>query len=353
MSVPEILRQLYAYAESKHLKAALMMVGTIFLWALLKYLVNPQVRKFLLSRRPNLEERVIRRTQQAAELTLFLFAVYFGLEQFGVDPQSRYLLKSLMTGLIILWGWIIGHYGLSFIEQWVGIGEEKGQFPIQLIPVLESAYRILVMVGVVYSLLLVWQFKSYGVLASAGVVGVVLGLAAQETLGNFFSGVTVMLDGPFKINDFLVLPDGTRGRVTEFGLRSTRLLTRDNVEIIIPNRLMATNQIINESGGINTSERLVIPVSVAYGSDLAEVRKALVEAAHRCKYAIQDSDRFAPSVLFRSFEDSGIKVTLLFWIARPDVLEAATDQIIMNIAEVFAERKIEIPFPQRVITMKS
>ena len=87
-------------------------------------------------------------------------------------------------------------------------------------------------------------------LASAGVVGIAVGFAAKDTLANLFSGVFILADAPYKIGDYIVLDaTGMRGKVTQIGLRSTRLITRDDVEVTIPNSIMGNSQVINQSGG--------------------------------------------------------------------------------------------------------
>ena len=76
-----------------------------------------------------------------------------------------------------------------------------------------------------------------------------MGFAAKDTLANLFAGVFILADAPYKIGDFIVLDGGERGRVTKIGIRTTRILTRDDVEITIPNATIANSKIINESGG--------------------------------------------------------------------------------------------------------
>ena len=85
--------------------------------------------------------------------------------------------------------------------------------------------------------------------------------------------LSILADRTYELGDFLQLENGTRGRVTQIGLRSTRMVTLDDVEIIVPNTAMATATITNASGGPGTPERLPIEAQVAYGSDLAKVRQ--------------------------------------------------------------------------------
>ena len=101
----------------------------------------------------------------------------------------------------------------------------------------------------------------------------------SQTLANLISGVSIVADAPYKIGDYIVLDTGERGIVTGLGIRSTRLLTRDDVEISIPNAVIGNAKITNESGGPWVLHRIRIPVGVAYGSDTELVVKLLEQVA--------------------------------------------------------------------------
>ena len=140
-------------------------------------------------------------------------------------------------------------------------------------PLFQNISMVVLVGGAVYFLFLAWQINVTAWLASAGIVGIAVGFAAKDTLANLFAGVFILVDAPYSVGDFVNLDGGERGRVTQIGLRSTRLLTRDDIEIIIPNSVMGNTKIINESGGPHEKERIRIKVGVAYGSDIDVVRR--------------------------------------------------------------------------------
>ena len=144
-------------------------------------------------------------------------------------------------------------------------------------------------------------------MASAGVVGLAVGFAAKDTLSNLIAGVFIMADAQYKINDLIILDSGERGLVTHIGLRSTRLLTRDDIEITVPNAVMGQAKITNETGGPKPQRRLRVPVGVAYGSDIDLVREILLRVALDEKLisdfsrsAGPDSEHLAPPALISS-----------------------------------------------------
>jgi len=138
---------------------------------------------------------------------------------------------------------------------------------------------VLIVAIAAYALLQVWNIDPTAWLASAGVVGIAVGFAAKDTLANLFAGFFIIADVPYKLGDYVVLDAGERGEITRVGIRSTRLLTRDDVEVIIPNSELANHKIVNESGGRWVKFRIRLKVGVAYGSDLDRVVEVLEEVA--------------------------------------------------------------------------
>ena len=106
-----------------------------------------------------------------------------------------------------------------------------------------------------------------------------LGLAAKDTVANLFAGIFIMADAPYKEGDYINLDTGERGYVRSIGLRSTRIMTRDDIEITVPNSIIANSKIINESGGPNEHERIRINVTISYNTDIEKVKLLLLDIA--------------------------------------------------------------------------
>jgi small-conductance mechanosensitive channel len=186
-------------------------------------------------------------------------------------------------------------------------------------------------------------------LASAGIVGIAIGFAAKDTLANLFSGVFILADAPYKIGDYVVLDSGERGKVTHIGIRSTRLLTRDDVEITIPNAIMGNTRIINESGGPHEKFRIRVSVGVAYGSDIDQVKEMLMNIAvtepHVCETP-------TPRVRFRTFGASSLDIDLMCWVVNPEVRDVVLDTLNTTIYKQFKAEGIEIPYSKQDIYIK-
>jgi len=186
-------------------------------------------------------------------------------------------------------------------------------------------------------------------LASAGIVGIAVGFAAKDSLANLFAGFFIVTDAPYKVGDYIVFDTGERGRVTQIGLRSTRLLTRDDVEITIPNSIIANSKIVNESGGPWERSRVRVQVGVAYGRDIDVVREVLMKVARSSQHLCTDPE---PRVRLRAFGDSGLNFELLGWIDLPERRGQVLDALNSAVYQQFAAHGIEIPFPKRDLYIK-
>ena len=183
------------------------------------------------------------------------------------------------------------------------------------------------------------------VFASAGIAGVAVALAARETLANFFGGISILLDRPFTTGNYIILDSGERGEVVDIGLRSTRILTRDEILICIPNSVITNVKVVNESAPAPRF-RIRLKVGVAYGTDIEQVEEILMNLARENDLAANNP---VPRVRFRSFGDSSLDFELLCWARRPEEKGRLIHGLNKGIYHALNEAGIVIPFPQRDI----
>lgn len=210
-----------------------------------------------------------------------------------------------------------------------------------------SSKIIFLLIGC-YIALIIWGINPVGLLASAGIVGIAVGFAAKDTLSNLFSGVFILVDRPYKLGDMVNLDNGERGMVTHIGIRSTRILTRDDIEITIPNGLIGNEKVINESGGSHQKMRIRIRLQCAYESDLDHVVEVLMAVAEAeeglCQYP-------SPRVRIKQFAESGINLQVQAWIDRPQDRGRIMHSAFIAIHKAFKEQGIEIPYAKREIRL--
>ncbi len=219
-----------------------------------------------------------------------------------------------------------------------------------MLALLQNVATIVLIALAIYFGFLAWDVEVTAWLASAGIVGLALGLAAKDTLSNIFAGVSIIADSPYKTGDFIIIDSGERGVVTHIGLRSTRLLTRDDVEVTIPNGVLGNSKIINEAGGPSQKHRIRIAVGVAYGSDIDHVIATLEAVAAENDGVCEIP---APRVRFRRFGDFSLDFELLCWIDRPIDRGRMSHELNCAVYKAFIANNIEIPFPQRDLHVRT
>ena len=214
--------------------------------------------------------------------------------------------KIILTIIILIVSKTANEIFTNF-TRWYSNKDEYKFIQKQTLPLLDNSMKILIFSISLYLILISWAVDVTAVLASAGVIGIALGFAAKDTVSNLFSGIFIMVDSPYKEGDYIILDNSQRGYVQDIGIRSTRIMTRDDVEIIIPNAVIANSKIVNECGGPYEKERLKIPIGVGYDSDIDKVRKILLDIAESSSNVSKEPK---PRVRFTSFVDSSLLFNL-------------------------------------------
>jgi small-conductance mechanosensitive channel len=183
----------------------------------------------------------------------------------------------------------------------------------------------------------------------AGAVGVGVGFGLQNIASNFISGLVILAERPITIGDRVEVA-GITGQVQQIRARSTVIRTNDNISMIVPNTKFIDSPVTNWTYG-DPRVRFRIPVGVAYGSDVAKVREALLAAGRENPNTLKEP---APSVFLQKFGESSIDFELVVWSsemsARPSRYRSDLN---FAIEQKLREAGIELPFPQRDLHIKS
>ncbi|MGQ8338557.1 mechanosensitive ion channel family protein [Sunxiuqinia sp. A32] len=191
-------------------------------------------------------------------------------------------------------------------------------------------------------------FKVTLIIASISALLVGVGFGLQHIFNDLFSGIIILFDGSIEVDD-VVEVEGTVGRVLEIGLRVSKLLTRDNVVIIMPNSRFTGEKVINWSHNEEVT-RFHVNVGVAYGSDVRLVENILLQCAERHKEIVKNPRSF---VRFNDFGESSLDFQLYFWTANDFMVENIKSDLRFDIDDQFRTNNIQIPFPQRDLHLKS
>jgi small conductance mechanosensitive channel len=178
-----------------------------------------------------------------------------------------------------------------------------------------------------------------GLVAGLSIAGIAVGFAARDSLENFISGVTILLDEPFKVGDFIVVDD-EYGQVDEITLRSTRIRTVRNEVMVLPNTMMITQRVVNHSKrGVL---RVDIPFGIAYKEYPEEARQVVLDLA-------DDDDRIrstpSPSVVVTEMAGSSVNMILRMYLRDPRDEVPLRWEYTEKVREALREADIEVPFP--------
>ena len=300
--------------------------------------------------RMEFDDRLIDLLHGPIYISFILLGFALSTKILGVSDAFEFIIFAvLQTVAYIIWFILLIRVTRLVLRNIAKDDKHVSILHLQTLPLFENIANIMIVVLAVYIIFTAWQIDMTAWLASAGIVGIAIGFAAKDTLANLFSGVFILADAPYKIGDFVVLDSGERGEVTHIGIRSTRLLTRSDVEVTIPNSVMGNTKIINESGGPTEKYRIRIAVGVAYGTDIDKVREILMGIATNDEAVCEDPE---PRVRFRKFGASSLDFELLCWIDQPVLRGRVIDALNCKVYKRFIEEKIEIPYSKHDLYIK-
>ncbi|MEW8461099.1 MAG: mechanosensitive ion channel family protein [Candidatus Thiodiazotropha endolucinida] len=353
IDVPDQLEPVIAlFGNHPWVKGLIVLLIFIVLAKVVEWIVMPLVRKLTSHTSTHIDDLIVQYLRSPLFWTLALIGIVASSSMMGIDESVRSTLVSfVLSVLILLWMLFAVRISKLLLSEASRRAKPNAVVRPQTLPLFTNIAAITIIVFAVYFMFQSWHVDMTAWLASAGIAGIAIGFAAKDTLANLFSGVFIMADSPYKIGDYVVLDDGggIRGKVTHIGIRSTRLLTRDVVEVTIPNSIMGNSKVVNESGGPHVKYRIRVAVGVAYGSDIDQVRDVLMSVARESETVC---DQPEPRVRFRAFGASSLDFELLCWVDNPELRGRVLDALNSAVYKRFLVEGIEIPFAKQDLYIK-
>jgi MscS family membrane protein len=350
--LPEPLLPYWKLLQEYPLLEAAFIVSVFFILA---YIIRRYVVKLihrLASRsHTDVDDYIIDQLRSPLFTSIIWLGVIIATASTGLANGAwRYLTPTILSWLVLVWLKVALVLSGKIFTVMALSPKRFKKIDARTEPLFIIISKILLLLVGSYAFLIIWGINPVGLLASAGIVGIAVGFAAKDTLANLFSGMFILADRPYELGDYVNLDSGERGKVTHIGIRSTRILTRDDVEVILPNGLIGNSKIVNESGGPHQKMRIRLDVQCAYDADLNEVENELMAIAESeelvCQYP-------AARVRVRGFADSGINIQLMVWILLPEDRGRISHILYKKIHHRFGEAGLEIPYPKRDITVRN
>ncbi len=333
-----------------YVQAAVIVLAFVLLARIADMFITRVIGRLTANTATNLDEKIIAILHRPVFVTVVLIGLGIATLRISLADTPTYVTIGILK-TIGVWIWVVFlmRFSRLALTALSGLPDRFRFVEPRTLPLLQNLVLVLLLAFAIYAIFVTWDIDVTAWLASAGIVGLALSFAAKDTLANLFAGVSILVDAPYQVGDFIVLESGERGQVTHIGIRSSRILTRDDVEITVPNSVLGTTKIINETGGPHAKYRIRVKVGVAYGSDIDKVREVLKGVAADSEMVCESP---APRVRFRTFGDSSLDFELLCWVDQPVLRGKALDRLNVAVYKRFMAEDIEIPFPQRDLHVK-
>ena len=265
-----------------------------------------------------------------------------GLLEMWLPGIIKFGLKLLAVAVIVFIGrWLIGK-----VDRFLNRIFERKDVEISLAGFLRNIVKVVLYLIVFLLAIGTLGIKTTSFAAILAAVSLAIGMALSGTLQNFAGGVIILLLRPFKVGDY-IQAQGFEGTVKSIQLFNTLLNTADHKTILLPNGALSTGSINNYSS--ETRRRVDIKIGLAYGNDIAEARKVILELLAKESRILKDTE---PKIIVTSLGDSAVNVDVRVWVEKADywdVLFSLNEQIYNTI---MAHPNLEFPFPQLDVHVK-
>ncbi len=346
-----ILQEIKILWESKYIKAFIFIILSIIIAKIVNLIIKFFFKKLIKKTKTDLDDKLFDIFSNPLFISIFLIGFSISIGLLDITENVLYFIfASIKTILVVMWSIVLFKSISVVLGHFAKQRGNKRFIQKKTIPIFDNTLKLILFLGSVYFIFLTWKINITGWIASAGIIGIAVGFAAKDSLANLFSGIFIIIDAPYKLGDFIILDSGERGKVNVIGLRSTRILTMDSIEITIPNSVMANTKITNESGGPSVKTRLKILVGVEYGVDIDKVKEVMLNIAIKNTIVCNEPE---PKVRLIEFGDSALNMQLLCWIDKSSKRGHITDELNTTIYKEFDKNNIGIPFPQMDVNFKN
>ncbi len=287
------------------------------------------------------------------QLLVITAAIYICLGVLGLTGTfSGIVSQTVKTLILVAVFWVLAR-AAGHIETIIGRVTDKTHTHLDNIALkyISAAVKLAVLVLGALCVLQVWVEDITGLIAGLSIGGVAIALAAQDIAANLFGSVTVMLDRPFDIGEYIEV-DGVAGTVESMGMRSTRIRTLDHSLVIVPNKTMSTANITNWTK--IDRRRVTFNIGVTYSTTKAQLEELIARIDAMLK-ARDDIRKEGIAVGFADFGDSALLISVRFYTLTGDVGEAAVMRGKVNFAimEIVDQMELSFAFPTQSVYIES
>jgi len=336
---------------SKEFLAFLIFVTLVIIIRLLFYKLVFIFNKLVSKTQSNLDDLIFEKTKNPLFYLTISWLALLELKFLGLNNNYYLILDNALKSLITFLLAILVYRVINiFIDEWYKKEVKKNLSQGELLHMViffKSLVKLTVLTIAIFQILSIWNINITPLLASAGIAGLAVALAAQQILSNFFGGLNLFLDKTLKVGD-RIRYNGKYLIVEEVGVRTTKFRTLENTFYIVPNSKLASSEIENISEP-QEPKNVRIKIGVAYGSDVEKVKKILREVAEKNKYRTKGSEI---NVYFYELGDYSLNFLVVFKVKKAEDMWPAQVEYVEEVYKRLNEEGIEIPFPTQTVYCK-
>lgn len=325
-----------------------IILASVLAGRLLFWLLSNVVKKITAKTKTQLDDILLDMVEEPIAFAVAILGIWYGLDSLNLPDVGHVWINRIYYLLIIFnIAWLINRVLDALIEEYLVPIIEKSESDLddQLLPILRKGLHAAVWIMAIIIGLNNAGYDVGALIAGLGIGGLAFALAAQDTVANFFGGVTIFVDKPFTVNDWIII-GGHEGIVEEVGIRSTRIRTFPGRLITIPNKVFAESAIENVS--VEPSRRVILMLGLTYDTDHNRIKEALSILA-------EIHEKFSPQLeekhleLFDSFGDFSLNVKFVFYIKKGEDIFQTNSAINLEILERFNAAGLDFAFPTQTI----
>jgi small-conductance mechanosensitive channel len=337
--------------SNKYTQSLITLILFFIIAKTIAYIMEKYILNITSKTKTDVDDMLVKKTHIPISLLLFFLGVKIAIVPLELATKINTTAQRVVSTIAtLLLSYILIVVFDILISSWIhGTAKKKSkEVDENLMKLSTKTSRILLIILVVLLILNLWDIKVSGLLASLGIVGIAVAFGLQNTLGNVFGGVSLLMDRSIKVGDIIRVDKDTAGSIIDVGLRATKLKTWDNELIIIPNGKLAGNNIKNYVLP-NPKARIVVPFSVAYGSNVDDVKKVIMKEINRLDNLDKSNE---PRVMFLEMGNSALLFKAFVWLKSYKERFTTKEKLNCMIYNALNNNGFNIPFPQMDVWIK-
>lgn len=350
--VPGLRIQMMGNPLWQYIASLIYIILAFYVSKLLDYVIQVQLRKWAAKTKTQFDDLMLELLHGPVKIVAFVVLLHVGLRVFAWPDWAANFISS---GLKLIVAGSLTYVAVKFVDLLMGLWQKRveasqeAMVDMHLFPIIRKTLKIFVLVVAVLVTSQNLGMNVTGLLASLSIGGLAVGLAAQDTLSNLFGAVAIFADKPFRVGDRIQLDTTIDGTVEVIGLRSTRVRNLDGYLVTIPNKTMASANIINVSK--RTNIKTVMNIGVTYDTTAKQIQRAMeiIEEVYRPHPKTADL-----LVGFNKFESSSLNILVVHWWNSTDFNDYLHGFQVLNLElkRRFDAEQISFAFPSQTVYLR-